>query len=125
VICLHAPPTLSDDVGPVKWGKILICKKPKKSDIVGVKQKQNKTEKIDVRLEPDLFAEVDSFAKANRISRSQVVQKALLKYFGHHLPSEPSEHRYILNEGNGTFEPWQRSDGGLSTQTTPNSRQAG
>jgi hypothetical protein len=107
--------------------KYLFATPQKKSDIVGVKQKQNKTEKIDVRLEPDLFAEVDSFAKANRISRSQVVQKALLKYFGHHLPSEPSEHRYLLNESGNLppLEPWQRSVGGFSTQTTTNSRQVG
>jgi hypothetical protein len=118
---------LSDDVGSVKWGKILICNHAKKSDIVGVKQKQNKSEKIDVRLEPDLFAEVDSFAKANRISRSQVVQRALLKYFGHHIASDPGEHRYLLNESGNLppLEPWQRSVGGSSIQTTTNSRQAG
>lgn len=49
----------------------------------------NKTKKIDIRLDPELFIEIDSFATQARLSRSQVVERALLQFFGHEVVVAP------------------------------------
>jgi hypothetical protein len=41
-----------------------------------------KSAKLDVRLTPELRQLVDGFAHASRLSRSQVVERALLRFFG-------------------------------------------
>jgi len=64
------------------------------SDSVSVKL--NKTKKIDVRLDQDLFDLVDNYAQASRLSRGQVVERALLQLFGRPVADDP------LTQGNDT-----------------------
>ena len=88
-----------------------------------------KTKKIDVRLDQDLFDSVDAFAKNSRLSRSQVVERALLQFFGHSLAEDPVQY----GSGKATpqdnslnvFIPSKTSVGGSSTATRPSSRRAG
>jgi hypothetical protein len=37
----------------------------------------------------DLWQKVDAFSKSSRLSRSQVVERALLAYFGEHVQEAP------------------------------------
>ena len=88
-----------------------------------------KTKKIDVRLDQDLYDSVDALAKNSRLSRSQVVERALLQFFGHSLAEDPIKY----GSGKATpqdnslnvFIPCKPSVGGSSTATRPSSRQAG
>jgi hypothetical protein len=60
--------------------KYLFANRRRLSDIARVKLK--KTKKIDVRLDQVLFDLVDAHAQASRLSRGQVVERALLHLFG-------------------------------------------
>lgn len=64
------------------------------SDSVGVKLK--KTKKIDVRLDQELFDLVDKYAQASRLSRGQVIERALLQMFGRPVADDP------ISQGNDT-----------------------
>jgi hypothetical protein len=48
-----------------------------------------KTKKIDVRLDQELFDLVDNYAKSSRLSRAQVVERALLQLFGRPVMDNP------------------------------------
>ena len=65
----------------------LFAKRPFMSDTVSVKMK--KTKKIDVRLDQALFDLVDNHAQASRLSRGQVVERALLQLFGQPVADDP------------------------------------
>jgi len=69
--------------------KYLFAKRPYMSDTVSVKMK--KTKKIDVRLDQALFDLVDNHAQASRLSRAQVVERALLHLFGQTVRDTPSK----------------------------------
>jgi len=52
--------------------------------------KLKKTKKIDVRLDQALFDLVDTHAQSARLSRGQVVERALLQYLGQPVVDAPS-----------------------------------
>jgi len=54
-----------------------------------VRVKLLKTKKIDVRLDQELFDLVDNYAQASRLSRAQVVERALLQLFGRPVADDP------------------------------------
>jgi hypothetical protein len=55
------------------------------------KPKTQKTHKIDCRMTESLWTAVDGFAVASHLSRSQVVERALLQYFGQSVAESPAE----------------------------------
>jgi hypothetical protein len=67
--------------------KYLFANRRRLSDIARVKLK--KTKKIDVRLDQVLFDLVDAHAQASRLSRGQVVERALLHLFGQTVTDTP------------------------------------
>jgi hypothetical protein len=67
--------------------KYLFANRRRLSDIARVKLK--KTKKIDVRLDQALFDLVDAHAQASRLSRGQVVERALLHLFGQTVTDTP------------------------------------
>jgi predicted transcriptional regulator len=69
------------------------------SDTVSVKMK--KTKKIDVRLDQALFDLVDNHAQASRLSRAQVVERALLHLFGQTVEDNP------IKQGKAPAQPSQ------------------
>lgn len=84
-----------------------------------------KTKKIDVRLDQELFDLVDNYAQASRLSRAQVVERALLNLFGRPVSDHPQ-----TPEKNGPqiakiYRPSKTSDGGSSPAKTRNFRQTG
>lgn len=54
--------------------------------------KPQKTHKIDCRMTGDLWEKVDGFAGASHLSRSQVVERALLAYFGETVQETPPQY---------------------------------
>ena len=95
-------------------------------DSVGVKL--NKTKKIDVRLDQELFDLVDNYAQASRLSRSQVVERALLQLFGRPVEDSPI-HQGKANPpdsvGVKTLRASESFDSTPSTATTKSSHPAG
>jgi hypothetical protein len=69
--------------------KYLFANRRRLSDIARVKLK--KTKKIDVRLDQELFDLVDAHAQASRLSRGQVVERALLHLFGQTVTDAPPQ----------------------------------
>jgi len=55
------------------------------------KPKTQKTHKIDCRMTETLWTAVDGFAVASHLSRSQVVERALLQYFGQSVAESPAD----------------------------------
>ncbi len=53
-------------------------------------KRKNRTAKIDCRMSTDLWHKVDGFAQAAHLSRSQVVERALLSFFGEIIPETPN-----------------------------------
>ena len=93
-----------------------------------VRVKLNKTKKIDVRLDQELFDLVDNYAQASRLSRGQVVERALLQLFGRPVADNP------IHQGNDTppeyvgakiLKASKSSDSMSSIHMKRNSRRAG
>jgi hypothetical protein len=57
------------------------------------KPKQQKSRKIDCRMTEALWEQVETFAAASHLSRSQVVERALLQYFGESVAESPADIR--------------------------------
>jgi hypothetical protein len=57
------------------------------------KQRQQKSHKIDCRMTESLWQQVETFAAASHLSRSQVVERALLMYFGESVAESPADIR--------------------------------
>jgi hypothetical protein len=57
------------------------------------KPKQQKSHKIDCRMTEALWEQVETFAVASHLSRSQVVERALLQYFGESVAESPADIR--------------------------------
>jgi hypothetical protein len=53
--------------------------------------KQQKSHKIDCRMTEALWQQVEIFAAASHLSRSQVVERALLMYFGESVAESPAD----------------------------------
>lgn len=53
--------------------------------------KPQKTHKIDCRMTEALWEAVEGFATASHLSRSQVVERALLQYFGESVAESPAD----------------------------------
>lgn len=62
---------------------------------------KNKTARLDARIPEELRALVDQFAIVSRMSRSQVIERALLAYFGQAAPATPQA--VSINEASATF----------------------
>ena len=92
-----------------------------------VRVKLLKTKKIDVRLDQELFDLVDNYAQASRLSRAQVVERALLQSFGRPVADNPIPQGNVAPQSSASnlFKPSETSDGGSSTANRPNSRKAG
>ena len=63
------------------------CRKPADNCHV----KTNKEAKLDTRITQELREKIDAFARTARLSRSQVVERALLQYFGETLIESPAD----------------------------------
>ena len=49
--------------------------------------------KLDTRITMELREKIDAFAESARLSRSQVVERALLQYFGESVAESPADIR--------------------------------